>query len=192
MSIPGASQRYISDFETFEIARKEMLLTAGTKAKGGADNYPHLVRKLKVVRLSPIIRNKFDQYEQENIFEVTKLKHKYIRIFGDVFYYTSELYGVNLGDLDLKFLPAQLREYNSMAEIEAVLGSKFDSFYEDLECQLDNLIKYWPEKIASSEVTGEDSFYMNVETFFGPNEIIVLDKGSGIWEYDKISVRKIL
>lgn len=180
----------ISDFENFEITRKKMPLTAGTKARSGADNYPHHVREIKDIRPTPIIRNKFDQYDNGNIFEVTKLKHKYIRIFGDVFYYSSEAYGINLNDPDLKFLSIRLKEHNSMAEIEATWD--FDAFYKDLECVLENLMKKWPEKVAISGVTGENSFYMNVETFFGANEIIVFDKGSGTWEYDKISVTKLL
>jgi len=188
----------ITNFETFEITRKKTPLVAGTQSNDYVGPYPTLVRELKGPTLRPIIRNKFDENEAYlPIFEVTKIKDKYIRIFGDVFYYNSKAYAINLSDPDLAFLPQELKYYYSMAEIEAsYVEAKnpegFEKFYNSLACLLESLMKYRPEKVIESEITKENSFYMDVETFFGDNEIAVFDKGSGTWEYDKIYVKKIL
>lgn len=188
----------ITNFETFEITRKKIPLTAGTQANDYIGHYPTMVRELKDLNLRPIIRNKFDENEAYlPIFEVTKIKDKYIRIFGDVFYYGSKAYAINLSDPELAFLPPELKYYYSIAEIEAAYTEAknpegFEKFYNNLGCLLENLMMYRPEKIVESEISGENSFYMDVETFFGDNEIVVFDKGSGAWEYDKVYVKKIL
>jgi len=188
----------ITNFETFEITHKKVPLIAGTQANDYIGSYPTLIRELKDLNLKPIIRNKFDENEAYlPIFEVTKIKNNNIRIFGDVFYYGSKAYAINLSDPDIAFLPSELKYYYSIAEIEAAyMEAKdvegFEKFYNNLDCLLENLMKHWPEKIIESEINGENSFYMNVETFFGDNEIAIFDKGSGDWEYDKIYVKKIL
>ena len=186
----------VPDFETFSIEYKNTALTAGTPANDFKGGYPSLVRELKEPVLAPIILNKFDQVNSENIFEVTKLLHKYILIVGHVFYYNSKVYGINLSDSDLAYLPDKLRKYNSMSDIEITYDKDpegYEKFYEELDCILEWLIQYQPEKIGSSEASaGEDSFWMNMPTFFGENEIAVFDKGSGTWEYSKIKVKKLL
>jgi hypothetical protein len=201
------NRTYISDFEVFDVGYEQSFLTAGTPDETYKVDYPTKVKELKSIRLAPIIRNKFDdigfyvtyadEIKREYIFEVSKLLHKHILIVGDVFYYGSKACAVNLSDPELGFLPRELIYFNSMAEIEAKYieaedPEGYNRFYEGLECKLESLIKYWPEKIAESEISGDNSFYINVETFFGNNDIVVFDKGSGFWEYDKVSVRKIL
>ena len=193
-----AARTYISDFEVFDIDYNESLLTDGTSDSTYKKEYPTLVRDLNNFTLTPIIRNTFDENSDGKfVFEVPKLQHKYIKIVGDVFYYGSTSYGVNLSDPDLYFLPRELLYFDSMSEIEnnyiaAGASDGYTSFYNNLECLLENLIHYCPDKVAESEITGENSFYMDVETFFGNNDIFVFDKGSGVWEYDKISVKKNL
>jgi len=193
-----ANRTYISDFKVFTVNYERSFLTAGTPNNTYKQDYPTKVRELKDITLAPIIINEFDEDEEgNNIFEVSKLLHKDILIVGDVFYYGSKAYAINLSDPELGFLPRELIYFNSMAEIEArYIEAKdtdgYNRFYADLECKLENLMRYWPNKIIESEISGNNSFYINVETFFGGNDIVVFDKGSGVWEYDKVSVKKIL
>jgi len=193
------NRTYISDFEVFDVGYEQSFLTAGTPDKTYEKDYPTKVEQLKTIRLTPIIRSKFDNAFRRKhfVFEATKLLHKHILIVGDVFYYKSKVYGINLSDPELGFLPRELLYFNSMAEIEAVYTEAKDPegytrFYNDLKCKLENIIIYRTEKIIESGISGTNSFYINVETFFGNNDIVVFDKGSGFWEYDKISVKKML
>jgi len=129
------------------------------------------------------------------VFEASKYQHKYILIVGEVFYYNSRAYGINLNDPDLEgILPPELKKYPDMYEMRASLSEeRFEELYANLECVLDWLITYQPDKVCRSGASsGETSFYILMSTFFGDNEIAVFDKGSGSWEYDKINVKKLL
>jgi hypothetical protein len=193
-----AIRTYIPSFEKFSIEYKKELLTAGTPVDN-EDNYPTLVKEIKDLPLPPLIRSKFDQNEAgENIFEATKWQHKYVLIVGDLFYYGSEAYGINLNDPDLAFLGAELKDCDSMDEIRANYDQGedpegFEKFYNELDCALNWLIKYTPDKVGYSLSTaGTNSFSIKMPASFGDNEIVVFDKGSGTWEYSKICLKKLL
>jgi len=195
--IIDAINTYISDFETFSIERDEAPLIAGTLANDFRGDYPTLVGPLKNLPMSPIIRSKFDRVADKNIFETTKLQHKNILIVGDVFYYNSKAYGINLNDPVINtFLPPEIKNFDNMYEIRANYfknPEKYEEFYYMLDCVLDWLVQYQPDSVGYSEVPeGENFFMINMPTFFDENEIVVFDKGSGTWEYSKITVIKIL
>ena len=190
-----ARRTYISDFEDFTIDVNDAILTTGMQSDDGREKYPDLVEELRDPILTPLIKNVFEIIDDENVFEVSSLSHETVPIFGDIFYYNAETYGINLKDLDLN-LPSHVveifRTFDSMAEAEANLEVSFDDIYQDLECTIEFLLLAMPEKIPYSSF-GKDQnlFYVEMPTFFGDNEIIILNKGSGRWEFDKISFKKI-
>jgi len=77
--------------------------------------------------------------------------------------------------------------YDSMAEIEAAyaIEEEFEEFYDRFDLAIERLLKYWPDKIFSSEVNSESlMFSIDVPLQWGENIILVLNKGSGRWEFD--------
>ena len=187
---------YMSDFEYFSTNREKIPLTAGTQANNYDGQYPDLVRELKSLPLKPIIRNRFETFNDINFFESCDLDHNELVIFGETFWYGSQTYAINLSDPDLSFLPKnELLKYSSMFEIEQSWNDtedKFDEFYDKFSSQMDLIIEYLPDKIKSSELgTDIGMFYIGANTFWGDNDIIVLSKGSGTWEYDHIYFRKV-
>ncbi len=194
-----ARRTYISDFDVFEIDYQEALLTKGMASKDDyKKDYPDLVRELKDPTLTPLIRNKFDQVGDDNVFETGDIEHKYVLIFGDIFWYNAETYAINLDDPDLKFLPPQLKLFDSMSEIEQAFlkdtnnPDGFTNFHAKLDTILTFMLSAMPDKINTSEF-GKDSnmFYINAATKFGDNTICVLNKTTGRWEFSKISFEKI-
>ncbi len=192
---------YISDFEYFTIGYSNIPLTQGTPADDKAKNYPSMVRQIKNLTLAPIIMSKFETVKEDvggvstdtNVFETSKLNHKYITIVGNHFYYNAAVYAINLSDPELNFLPKDLYFYKNMSDIKAKLSADaFNEFYSNLDCMLSYVLNDMPEKMPVSSFGADtDGFYINVPTFFGNNDIFVLTKGSGRWEFDKISVKKI-
>lgn len=255
-----AIEVYMDDFDEFNIERKSITLSAGTGSNIVPGTYPTLVREIKDLPLSPIIRSVFDRLpdgppppppppqkckhfrkpsscgytnqpsdeedfrpsEAESccnagmcphcdrfevdeldmpeeipmyVFEAAKYQHKHILIVGEIFYYNSRAYGINLDDPDLEgILPPELKEYPNMYEMRASLSEEsFAKIYTNLECVLEWLITFQPDKVCRSGASsGETSFYILMSTLFTDNEIAVFDKGSGSWEYDKINVKKFL
>lgn len=191
------SQRvFISNFEDFTVSSNRATLVAGTRSEDGREQYPTLVEELRDIILAPIIKNIFETISGTgNVFEVTDIDHETVPIFGDTFYYNADTYGINLKDPDLR-LPSQvvevLRTFDSMEDAKSGLPVSFDDIYQDIECSLDFLLKAMPDKMVPSSF-GKDQnlFYINMPTLFGDNEIVVLNKGSGRWEFDKISFKKI-
>lgn len=190
-----ARRVYISNFEDFTVETNDAMLTEGMVAEDGRGRYPDLVEELRDIILTPLIKNIFETIDDENVFEVTSLNHDTVPIFGDVFYYNVETYGINLKDPELD-LPSHVleifRTFDSMEDAKANLEVSFDDIYRDLDCTLDFLLLAMPDKIPSSTF-GKDQnlFYVEMPTFFGDNEIIILNKGTGRWEFDKISFKKI-
>ena len=187
-------------YNAFEVVLNKAVLTEGVMSEDHKKRFPDLVREIRDPILTPIIKNKFDKINKENIFEVTDITHKYIPIFGDIFYYNSSTYGLNLNDTDLRFpgdLASKLRQHDSMQDIKIALDvdkndPKFDDFYNKLECTLDWMTSAMPDKMILTEFgKNENLFYINMHTFFGDNDIFVFTKGNGRWEFDKISVKKI-
>ena len=191
---------YIPDFEYFNTAREKIPLTAGTPANNYDGDYPDLIKELKSIPLKPIIRNKFETIEYDdgdiNVFESSDMAHEEVVILGDTFWYGSSVYAINLSDPDLSFLPKDvLLEYSSMFEIEKAWensSDKFEEFYSNLNKDLEFIIKAMPEKIFSSEIASDtNTFYIGAKTFWGDNDIVVFDKGSGVWEYDHTYFKKL-
>jgi len=191
---------YLPDFEYFHINREKLPLTAGTSSNNYEGEYPDLVKELKSIPLKPIIRNKFETLEfpdgEYNIFESSNINHDEIVILGDTFWYNSKVYAINLSDPDLSFLPKnELLNYNSLFEMEQSwknIPGKFESFYDKLSNDLDFVLKAFPEKAPTSVLDSHlNMFYIKARTFWGDNDIIVVDKGSGSWEYDHIHFRKL-
>ncbi len=201
-------ETYQENFEYLNIEYKEVPVSQGTPAQDGKTSYPTLIREIKDLYLRPIIRNVFDTDEDgNNIFEVTNFDQEEILILGDVFWYNASTYGINLNDPEIiEVMPSRdmLLLYDSMADIEAALtdletsnSDLFDAFYDKLDTFLTNLLVYAPEKMVLSEIgivdgSVENMFYIPITTFFGENNIIVFDAGSGRWEFDKIKVTKKL
>jgi len=189
----------ISSFDPFEIAHADMLLTEGITAREGPGRgFPDKVRELKDPVLSPIIRNKFAQHNGSNIFESPDIDHDTILIFGDTFWYDSLTYGINLSNPDLDFFPDTLKEHDNMSELKAALigpegdTTLFDLVYGKLDSALEFMIANMPEDLVLSELGRyTNMFYIDVSTSWNENEIFVFNKGSGRWEFDKVTVNKI-
>lgn len=86
--------------------------------------------------------------------------------------------------------------YESMLEIEAAYSKSttttFEDFQERLDGYIQRLLKYRPDKIYESEVSQTSyMFSIDVPAVWGENVIIVLNKGSGQWEFDLINFYKI-
>ncbi len=197
-SIIDTLEIYQTDFNALNIESKEAPLTAGTPDQRGKKNYPTLVKELKELYLTPLIRNNFDvDGEDNNIFEVNNLEADTIPIFGDTFWYDSATYGLNLGDPDiLNIMPIDLILQDSMADIEASYHAKpslYSEFYDKLDCILTSIITCLPDKVAVDTANSKlNMFYMDMPTIFGKNIIFVFNKGSGTWEFDKVEVNKVL
>jgi len=187
----NAIKTEISDFDDFTLDISTVRLTEGTKDQTGLPSRPDLVRGLKDAAVTPIIRNEFDQDESgNNVFEAASLDHEKILILGDTFWYNVKTYGINLNDPELDFLPDELRYYDSMEDAKVL--ELYDEFYEQLDTILTNLLQYWPEKMVETEVGVDNAmFYLDMQTFWGENTIVVLNKGNGTWEFDKITVNKL-
>lgn len=186
---------YFVDFDYFNIDSYSLTLSAGVAADGVWPNFPTLVREIKNTSLAPIIRNTFDVLNGENVFETSNINHKYITIFGDQFYYDSDTYAFNLNDPELE-IPSHIREfllgYNSLSEAKASLVETFEDLYEDYSSYIEFLIISSPDHIIKSDIgSDQNMFYLDVLSFFGDNTIIIINNGSGKWEFDKISFKKI-
>ena len=192
--------------EVFEVLYSDEVLTKGMESSDHKRDYPDLVESLNELILAPVIKNKFDQVRDVNIFEVTSLTHEFIPIFGTMFYYNSLTYGLNLSDPDIEIpsgILSNLRASDSMQKIKVKLseGDKqkanksetFDKFYNKLDCLLNWMAFAMPDKMVPS-VFGklESLFYVEMPTFFGDNEIYIFNKGSGRWEFDKIKVKQLI
>lgn len=178
-----------NSFESFDLCREKILLTAGIPTEDCRTDYPTLIDNLKSASLGPIIRNVFEN----DTIEVVDMHHKYIDIFGDCFYYNSKVYGINLSDPDLSFLPSELLDFDNMDDIESAKSvQKYNEFYNNIDNILEKLINLHPEKVVCSSVgTKENFFYIPMSTFWGDNNIFIFDKGGGSWTYDKIKVKKV-
>jgi len=194
-----STRTYIQSFDPFIIEHDPALLTAGVEAEDHRKHYPSLVKELKDAVLAPIIHNKFDTVgsgvDAVKVFETSDINHKYVAIFGEVFYYNTETYGLNLNDPDLN-LPSYIIDsfdaFDSTSDMEAGLPGTFEDIYNDIECYLDFLIKTSPDHfVASSFGKLDNIFYIKMPTFWEDNTVVVLNKGSGRWEFDKISFEKI-
>lgn len=186
---------YFSDFSYFNLSRDKTVLTAGTQANDYAGEYPDLVRSINSPPLKPIIRNKFDVINDVNIFEVNDLNHDEVLIFGDTFGYNTQTYAINLSDPDLAFLPkSELLAYPSMFDMKMAwknIPDRFDDFYSKFSSQLELMLEYIPDKIPTSEIPKDTGmFYIGAHTFFGNNDVIVVSKINGEWEYDHIYFMK--
>lgn len=190
----NAIRAEITDFVDFTIDRSTVRLTRGTQDQKGLPERPSLVRELQSAVLKPVIRNVFEQDGSgNNIFEAVSLEHEGILIFGDTFWYNVTTYGINLSDPDLDFLPTELKLYDSMADIEVAKSEgAYEEFAELLDTIITNLLQYYPEKIIETEFGNNmNMFYLDMPTFYGENMVLVLNKGNGVWEFDKISVEKL-
>jgi hypothetical protein len=225
-SIPS-TKTYISDFDTFEIERELLRLTAGTADQTALPDYPTLVEELKSLPLRPIIRNRFYKDPDNNhvsTFEASSLDHDSILIVGDSFY-TDPTYAINLSDPDLKYLANEIRTllskktgsekednlidavnvgtaefsaedgyYEGMAEIESgyKIAEEFAVFYNRFDTAIQRVLTYWPEKVAMNELDASSlMFSIDVSTVWGENIILVLNKGSGTWEFDLLNLYKV-
>lgn len=185
---------YQEEFNTLNIQYKNVTLSEGTPAQDGNVRFPTLVGPIKELYLKPIIRNSFDSdFFGNNLFEVTSLHDTDVLIYGDTFWYDSNTYAINLLDPDIqKIIPTELFEYEDMHAIEMALSTDsedyFTEFNDNLDYILTNIITYMPEKVFTSEF-GKNStgFYINFNAQFGSNLAFVFNKGSGRWEFDKVS-----
>ncbi len=206
-AIIPAIKNYFTQFEYFNVEHEVLNLTAGIPTRNQPSYFPTLVRDLKYTYLSPIIRTVFDKevtdfsssiasiFKPSNIFETSNINHKYLAIWGDSFYYNSYIFAINFSDPDLSgihYIYQKLKLYENMVEMKKALSKEvFEDFYEDLDNKLNTLINNFPDKIFYNTLDiGENAFYINSETFFSDNDIVVFDSTKSFWEYDKISVTK--
>jgi len=88
---------------------------------------------------------------------------------------------------------AEWEYYDSMQEVEAAykIPEEFDVFYDKFDKAINNLLKYWPDKINETEIGVNDfMFYIDTPTVWGENLVLVLSKGGGEWEFDLFRFRK--
>jgi hypothetical protein len=138
----------ISNFETFDISRLAITLTQGLNSDDYNKNYPTLVEYLKLIPLSPIIRNKFDKIDGVNIFETGDFAHKYVLLVGDTFTSNTDVIALNLSDTSLDFLSSKLKQFDSMYAIKASMGADaFDKFYSEFANNLFLARTMMPEKV---------------------------------------------
>ena len=185
---------FIDDFDVFTIDHSPDILTEGARAEDYRSRFPDKVRELKELPLTPLIRNRFETLNGENVLEVSSLQHENVLIFGDTFWYDSETYAINLFDPDLSFIPIELQDEDSMTKIEYSYTdpNDFEAFHTKLDCLIQFMIEYMPDKIIKSSMgKQENMFYIDMPTMWGLNNICVLNKGSGRWEFDKITFNKI-
>lgn len=185
-----AIETYIQDFDTFGIEHREKILTEGLPSDDYDKGYPTLVRRLKELPLSPIIRNRFDKINNVNVFEVKNLDvTDEVLLVGDTFDDSAPVYAINLSDPELDFFPKEFDRFDSMYAIQASKGESFDDFYKQFVNKFNLMMTLMPEKLYTSETPASNyMFYIPVATFFGENVIIVLSKIKGRWEYDKIEL----
>jgi len=186
----------LNSFDTFDLYKTHVILTAGTPANDYVGDYPTKIRDLKGIHLAPVIRNKFDVVENTtiNFFETTNFDDDTVLIFGDMFWYDSQTYGVNLSDPELSFLPINtLMQYETMFDIEISFNDDvlFSEFYEELAYKLEYLKAVSPDKfVLASAGSDTNCFFIDVPTFEGENNIFVFNEGGGTWEYDDITVSR--
>ncbi len=185
----------MTNFESFNVDKKSILLGRGTPAP---PMFPTFVETLQTAEMPLFICNKFDIDPETggNIFEVTDLTHKYMTIIGEMYWYNTDVYAINLSDPDVVKvnLPVEkFKQYRDMLLLRIEMSDTlFDDFYEDLDCKLTNLITYCPDKAVLSAYGRHNNFFwINTPTFFGNNDILVVSKGGGTWQYSMISVKKI-
>jgi len=195
---------YLKNFSSFNVDAVWTPLTAGTQANNFDGDYPDLVKSIKRLPLKPIICNVFDVVSSEsttisgNIFETGDMNHNTVLIYGDTFWRGTDTYAINLNDPDLFFLPKQqLLKYNSLFEMKNALATTsgtsnaYETFYNTLSSYLDYTMHALSSSMPINSIPNTDAFFINVKTFFGDNNILVFDKNSGVWEYDKISFTKV-
>ena len=190
----NAIRAEITNFDDFTVDLSTVRLTRGTSDQEGLPERATLVREIQSAVLKPIIKNVFEHdMHSNNIFESASLEHEEILIFGDTFWYNVITYGINLSDPDLDFLPSELKSYDSMEDIKASKSEEaYEEFSDELDTIITNLLRYYPEKITGTEFGNTmNMFYIDMPTFWGENTILVLNKGNGTWEFDKISVEKL-
>lgn len=134
---------------------------------------------------------------KHNIFEVGALEHKYVTIWGDSFWYNSNIYAINLSDPELiSKIPSEIQvglsEYFSSYDMGKAKSTEFYTKWTTmLDLTIENLLVYMPDQIYSNTLDAEEGgFYIKAKTFFGDNKVIVLDKGSGVWEFDIVEFKK--
>ena len=208
----------IDNFDTFNIKKSTLRLTEGTPDNKLSKNYPSLVREIKALPLRPIVKNKFFELDGELVFEAGSLNDDSILLFGDTFY-ALPIYAINLSDPDLEFLANDLRflDYprvsgdlndgtaefgisENWCENMVDVRSHYDStedfeelFYTKFETIIDRLLKYYPEKITETEIGSDNRmFYIDVPTVWGENKIMLLDKGTGTWDFTLFKFTKYL
>jgi hypothetical protein len=92
---------------------------------------------------------------------------------------------------------AEEHYYESMSEVKAAfkVQEEFDDFYDRFDKAITRLITYWPEKVSTNELSEDfvdfNMFYIDVPTFWGENIIMVLNQGSGRWEFDLLHLNKL-
>ena len=177
------AKTYIDDFDCLFIKSVDNILTKGNQSDASAPDYPTLVEGLKALKLSPVIRNYFDDpddSDSKHILEVTVDDHKYAYLVGDCFNENNTVFAINTSDPDLNFINmpfAALFIYETIYDIEKELSNEtFIEFKVKLKNYINFLINNASHKIFGNEFTiNSRSFGINVETFFGENKIIVFD-----------------
>lgn len=191
---------FISDFNSFDISYNDILLTKGNPSDNNKIDYPTLISDIKPVYLKPIIRSVFDEIDGSKIFETCDINHKNILIVGDTYYRNNKVFAINISDPELSFPFKEMLNYDSLHDMYADYtkqqkeSERFTEFYTKLKAYLDFLQKFYPDKVfySSFNGVGNNAFYIEVSTYFGENEILVIDDcdGEGI-EFDFITITKL-
>lgn len=197
-SLIHAVRNYFEHFDYFDVSYDNTTLTHGVATATQKNNYPTLIRELSSPSLKPIIRNVFNKDDNgANIYETGDLSHEYLVFWGESFIYNSERYAINLADPELESrmpmsLELLLRQHDSVFDITSSLSDeKVTEFNSDLDTVLDNLVSIMPDRIYSNELpASENGFYIRTKTFFGENTVLVFEKQTSGWEFDKISFTK--
>jgi len=166
--------------------------------------YPTLIEDINL-HFGPVILNKFDKKDKnnnengsggedvQNIFETTEIDHEFIDIIGECKFYESMPFAINMSILKESDFPRELLDYSCMIEIEKEFGKKkYIEFYTKLSDLLEMYFYYKIDEVYLPSIQDRGgAFIIPVKTKWKNNDIFVFDKGSGRWEYDKISVNKI-
>lgn len=201
----GAIKHYLTDFDTFNVERIGTELTEGTET-AGIVRYPTLVQNISSDNLSPLIITEFSYSSLVGGYyiEFGTTEETDVYIYGDRRYYSGDLICVNLNAPNMKFFLDELSPI-LQDDITCMSDLDYDSeeaseLQERISCRLSQINAYMGEYLSedvSSTVETVDPqrggfFIFKTQLYFGENNIIVLENGSGRWEFDKIRVTALL
>ncbi len=195
----------IKDFNCFAIERTKVLLTKGTMSDNYKTDFNTLIKELRELPLSPIIRSTFEniyalseelsyQQKREYIFETSYTDDVELLIVGDHFsdgdVDSDYIFAINTSDEEIGFPFKEMLKFRDMFEFKVDKGINFAARHLLLVRYLNLLREIAPDKVFYNEWNDNSrSFAIGVKTIFGENTIVVFDTSKEIYSFAVIKVR---